>query len=638
ATLPRFLEQHLTIKRHTPARSTMATQEELRGLLMKKSPMSKIVFHLADILDHPSFKKQHQPVLDNLLQHYLKDFKATYGEADIDVLLSKSVGCSTPLVKRSPIPTPDSNSNNNRPTSPEGLFTHANSIKGSTRAVPSDPPSSPLSPAPSLSTVEEESLIEDKIVKAPRQWGSPWDDIFTSSPLRTNNTTPTTPKQLKSLSERTWGSGRGGRQGSGSLEQLSDHSVNHPQVNCESLPRKCKRSQNLTHNENSNNSDPNTAQAGCSDQQFSRKSDPSNISKTDTTRLTYWELLKNTPVNPVKNQRCIANAAIIICGLPNLFGRRIPEQATIESPMFTDLKTCFLRCEKSVYFHFQNKLLVFNDSCIDISPGKIILSSKDDPLIGNLHVNHAVLDALLSGLESTKHLLYSFFKHTLKPNRGGWKTFSETLGDIKMILSPNRVAVSLSFLNTVDPFSDTALIEVHSTFQDLAECITQPDPLPTSKNSKHLKSFGQNGGLQLVYEYILSALCALIALRLGEHRKIPQPSIRTKDLSKNKPHAQTKGFASLAHLLIAGVGAVFSQPTDRTTTPQWKSSMLLEYGAILVEQHSTGIHEDCKPFWNDMGNTRLHIIQTLGRMGFGQNQPINWKTLLEVFISEFSAL
>ncbi|POW09622.1 hypothetical protein PSTT_06667, partial [Puccinia striiformis] len=510
--------------RHTPARSTMATQEELRGLLMKKSPMSKIVFHLADILDHPSFKKQHQPVLDNLLQHYLKDFKATYGEADIDVLLSKSVGCSTPLVKRSPIPTPDSNSNNNRPTSPEGLFTHANSIKGSTRAVPSDPPSSPLSPAPSLSTVEEESLIEDKIVKAPRQWGSPWDDIFTSSPLRTNNTTPTTPKQLKSLSERTWGSGRGGRQGSGSLEQLSDHSVNHPQVNCESLPRKCKRSQNLTHNENSNNSDPNTAQAGCSD---------SNSQGTDTTRLTYWELLKNTPH---------------------------------QTP------------------------------------------------------------------------LYSFFKHTLKPNRGGWKTFSETLGDIKMILSPNRVAVSLSFLNTVDPFSDTALIEVHSTFQDLAECITQPDPLPTSKNSKHLKSFGQNGGLQLVYEYILSALCAFIALRLGEHRKIPQPSIRTKDLSKNKPHAQTKGFASLAHLLIAGVGAVFSQPTDRTTTPQWKSSMLLEYGAILVEQHSTGIHEDCKPFWNDMGNTRLHIIQTLGRMGFGQNQPINWKTLLEVFISEFSAL
>ncbi|KAH9441331.1 hypothetical protein Pst134EB_029992 [Puccinia striiformis f. sp. tritici] len=106
--------------------------------------------------------------------------------------------------------------------------------------------------------------------------------------------------------------------------------------------------------------------------------------------------------------------------------------------------------------------------------------------------------------------------------------------------------------------------------------------------------------------------------------------------TKRSRMVSPKGLSCLAQLLVIGPGAIFSQPTARDLCPQWKTSMLLEFGAIAVETQTKNFLEPSGPIWSPFGNTRLHIIKTFAQMGFGHDTPIDWTLLLETFQENFS--
>ncbi|KAH9463176.1 hypothetical protein Pst134EA_015259 [Puccinia striiformis f. sp. tritici] len=188
-----------------------------------------------------------------------------------------------------------------------------------------------------------------------------------------------------------------------------------------------------------------------------------------------------------------------------------------------------------------------------------------------------------------------------------------TLADIQFILTSDRLAITLASLDGTAGDSEGALVIVHTYFQDLADSFNvRKTANPVNRNIPK-DYFGSNGGVAYVFEYIASALSALMSPATNE----------------KKTNCLTKGLACLAQLLVIGPGAIFSQPTARDLSPQWKSAMLLEFGAIAVDAQC--------PVWNPFGNTRLHIIATFSQMGFGRNTKIDWTLLLEIFKEQFSA-
>ncbi|KAI7959422.1 hypothetical protein MJO28_003213, partial [Puccinia striiformis f. sp. tritici] len=334
-------------------------------------------------------------------------------------------------------------------------------------------------------------------------------------------------------------------------------------------------------------------------------------------QLDFWEKTKNKPADPLKNKKNIANADMIISQLPKLLGRRVRARRAIESSMFINTDTCLDRAKA----------------------GGLINTSLTDPIIGSSFINREVLNPHHSSFKVViSHPLYPCLSFTHEPLSQGWTRFIATLADIQSLLTKDRLALTLASLEGIEGNSDEALLKVHTYFHDLAAAFNvrkSANPLNVNIPKDY---FGSHGGMAYFFEYIASALCALVSFRFGavESRK-ERPTILSKATYEKKPNGLTKGLSCLAQLLVIGPGAIFSQPTARDLYPQWKTSMLLEFGAIAVETQTKNSLEPSRPIWSPFGNTRLHIIKTFAQMGFGHNAPIDWTLLLETFQENFSS-
>ncbi|POW09050.1 hypothetical protein PSHT_09276 [Puccinia striiformis] len=285
-----------------------------------------------------------------------------------------------------------------------------------------------------------------------------------------------------------------------------------------------------------------------------------------------------------EEQKNIANADMIISQLPKLLGQRVRAGRAIESSMFINTDTCLDRAKA----------------------GGLINKSPTDPIIGSSFINREVLNPHHSSFKVVvSHPLYPCLSFTHEPLSQGWTRFIATLADIQSLLTKDRLALTLASLEGIEGNSDEALLKDY---------------------------FGSHGGMAYFFEYIASALCALVSFRFNavESRK-ERPTILSKATYEKKPNGLTKGLSCLAQLLVIGPGAIFSQPTARDLCPQWKTSMLLEFGAIAVETQTKNFLEPSGPIWSPFGNTRLHIIKTFAQMGFGHDTPIDWTLLLETF-------
>ncbi|KNF05806.1 hypothetical protein PSTG_01203 [Puccinia striiformis f. sp. tritici PST-78] len=331
-------------------------------------------------------------------------------------------------------------------------------------------------------------------------------------------------------------------------------------------------------------------------------------------RLDFWEQSRNKPAEPLKFPKLLANSDSIISQLPQLLGRRyhFPTSTTVGAA-----RTHTIGHSK---FH---KLTSPSERLIGTFPS--------DPIIGSAFINREMLTPYHPDFHKVMvHPLYPCLSFTHEPLHQGWSRMIATLADIQFILTSDRLAITLASLDGTAGDSEGALVIVHTYFQDLADSFNvRKTANPVNRNIPK-DYFGSNGGMAYVFEYIASALCALMSFRLDDaEKRRKQPFILSKATNEKKTNCLTKGLACLAQLLVIGPGAIFSQPTARDLSPQWKSAMLLEFGAIAVDAQC--------PVWNPFGNTRLHIIATFSQMGFGRNTKIDWTLLLEIFKEQFSA-
>ncbi|KAI7955058.1 hypothetical protein MJO28_005458 [Puccinia striiformis f. sp. tritici] len=99
----------------------------------------------------------------------------------------------------------------------------------------------------------------------------------------------------------------------------------------------------------------------------------------------------------------------------------------------------------------------------------------------------------------------------------------------------------------------------------------------------------------------------------------------------------TKAIAHLTKLLVGGPASIFSWPTDQKYFTQWKAYMIIEYGAIVIENTSfTGQeHMEQGESSTKWAHTRLWILEKLNQMGFGNStEQIDWKHVLETYKNE----
>ncbi|POW14530.1 hypothetical protein PSHT_07385 [Puccinia striiformis] len=316
-------------------------------------------------------------------------------------------------------------------------------------------------------------------------------------------------------------------------------------------------------------------------------------------RLDFWEQSRNKPAEPLKFPKLLANSDSIISQLPQLLG--------------------------GAYAHDRpfKKLTSPSERLIGTFPS--------DPIIGSAFINREMLTPYHPDFHKVMvHPLYPCLSFTHEPLHQGWSRMIATLADIQFILTSDRLAITLASLDGTAGDSEGALVIVHTYFQDLADSFNVCKTANPVNRNIPKDYFGSNGGMAYVFEYIASALCALMSFRLDDaEKRRKQPFILSKATNEKKTNCLTKGLACLAQLLVIGPGAIFSQPTARDLSPQWKSAMLLEFGAIAVDAQC--------PVWNPFGNTRLHIIATFSQMGFGRNTKIDWTLLLEIFKEQFSA-
>ncbi|KAI9621329.1 hypothetical protein H4Q26_015828 [Puccinia striiformis f. sp. tritici PST-130] len=316
-------------------------------------------------------------------------------------------------------------------------------------------------------------------------------------------------------------------------------------------------------------------------------------------RLDFWEQSRNKPAEPLKFPKLLANSDSIISQLPQLLGRR-----KLTSPS-----------------------------------ERLIGTFPSDPIIGSAFINREMLTPYHPDFHKVMvHPLYPCLSFTHEPLHQGWSRMIATLADIQFILTSDRLALTLASLDGTAGDSEGALVIVHTYFQDLADSFNVCKTANPVNRNIPKDYFGSNGGMAYVFEYIASALCALMSFRLDDaEKRRKQPFILSKATNEKKTNCLTKGLACLAQLLVIGPGAIFSQPTARDLSPQWKSAMLLEFGAIAVDAQIKNFLEPSCPVWNPFGNTRLHIIATFSQMGFGRNTKIDWTLLLEIFKEQFSA-
>ncbi|KAA1128413.1 hypothetical protein PGTUg99_022780 [Puccinia graminis f. sp. tritici] len=236
-----------------------------------------------------------------------------------------------------------------------------------------------------------------------------------------------------------------------------------------------------------------------------------------------------------------------------------------------------------------------------------------------------------------EHPLFPIINSTADPVRGAGKRLKDTVHDIIMLLAGQRANMVMDNLKDVDGHSDAALAKVMEFFHDITT--RGAEDLKRSRSSvDDGSSTGDlsSTGMGYIYTNIALAVTALINLHF-DRKSEEKPVLLKKDTHEKRNRTSTKAIQSLSQLLVIGPVSMFSCPTDRKSSAQWQSCMLVEWGAMVVTEQARNAANFPDPPWSNFGNTRLHVVNTLARMGFGNNDPMDWKNVMKVFKDEFSA-
>ncbi|KAA1133802.1 hypothetical protein PGTUg99_020429 [Puccinia graminis f. sp. tritici] len=236
-----------------------------------------------------------------------------------------------------------------------------------------------------------------------------------------------------------------------------------------------------------------------------------------------------------------------------------------------------------------------------------------------------------------EHPLFPIINSTADPVRGAAKRLKDTVHDIIMLLAGERANMVMDNLKDVDGHSDAALAKVMEFFHDITT--GGAEDLKRSRSSvDDGSSTGDlsSTGMGYIYTNIALAVTALINLHF-DRKSEEKPVLLKKDTHEKRNRTSTKAIQSLSQLLVIGPVSMFSCPTDRKSSAQWQSCMLVEWGAMVVTEQARNAANFPDPPWSNFGNTRLHVVNTLARMGFGNNEPMDWKHVMKVFKDEFSA-
>ncbi|KAI7936771.1 hypothetical protein MJO28_015670, partial [Puccinia striiformis f. sp. tritici] len=535
---------------------------------------AKLVYHFAKVLGNPAFDDCHRSVVDAMLQHYINKFK----KATVDLITHKDVLTSASGIHQT---MKDSSSKPLQPTKKPFPLSQGNDtsddeeVESSCRSLPTSLLSSPQPEKEGNKASRLNGIPPKRSRQNPSHWSPLTGKTAPQSVIR--KAPPNNQRKQRRLT----------------VKQLA--------ANSKGIARSKAPSKDLTK--------PTASGSRIKDWVCPTGANLDLALQVEARRLD--------TLAASEEQKNIANADMIISQLPKLLGQRVRAGRAIESSMFINTDTCLDRAKA----------------------GGLINKSPTDPIIGSSFINREVLNPHHSSFKVVvSHPLYPCLSFTHEPLSQGWTRFIATLADIQSLLTKDRLALTLASLEGIEGNSDEALLKVHTYFHDLAAAFNvrkSANPLNVNIPKDY---FGSHGGMAYFFEYIASALCALVSFRFDavESRK-ERPTILSKATYEKKPNGLTKGLSCLAQLLVIGPGAIFSQPTARDLCPQWKTSMLLEFGAIAVETQTKNFLEPSGPIWSPFGNTRLHIIKTFAQMGFGHDTPIDWTLLLETFQENFSS-
>lgn len=189
----------------------------------------------------------------------------------------------------------------------------------------------------------------------------------------------------------------------------------------------------------------------------------------------------------------------------------------------------------------------------------------------------------------------------------------------------------------IDRTSDEALLKAKSYFANLQAAVINDSTFDQHKrsgaNQEAKMNYGR-GGLNTVFEYVVSLVTGLINLRLDEKQDNQQPFM-SKDSAEKKNQWETNSLACVSHMLVFGPAAIWVCPGNQKFMPKWKYGMLLEFGSLVLESRlKAGLPSD--PLRGQLGKTRAYILTALCDMGFSKNQKINWINVIRIFTERFS--
>jgi hypothetical protein len=190
-------------------------------------------------------------------------------------------------------------------------------------------------------------------------------------------------------------------------------------------------------------------------------------------------------------------------------------------------------------------------------------------------------------------------------------------------------------LKDVDGHSDAAIAKVMEFFHHITTRGAD-DPKPSRSLVPDGSGDLSSTGMGHIYTNIALAVTALINLNFDKKSE-EKPVLLKKDTHKKMNRTSAKAIRSLSHLLVFGPISMFSCMTDQKYSAQWQSCMLVEWGAMVVTERAQHTANFPEPPWSNFGNTHLHIFRTLSCMGFGNNEPMDWKHVMKIFEEDLSA-
>ncbi|KNE93594.1 hypothetical protein PSTG_13043 [Puccinia striiformis f. sp. tritici PST-78] len=324
--------------------------------------------------------------------------------------------------------------------------------------------------------------------------------------------------------------------------------------------------------------------------------------------------------------RCLDNTRYIIANLPGVLGYKQPVAVPSESSMMKSAAKCFQRCKA------ENVLLGEDGDCFigEQFVNRACLGSRK--ATGNARANNRG-DAI-DVLPNPDHPLFVMINSTSDPIRGSWTRLKNTIRDICGLMHGHRAVTLLDNLRGVNGSSDQALLAVHEYFEGITGGDDEDSAEPPVAAPGGSGEVGE-GGIRYVFEFIASAISALVSLHMDQRTQDRQ-LLAQEDRAAQVQRSHTKSIACLSQLLILGPAGIFTSPRSQKYITEWQSCMLLEYGSLVVQERYRNAAAFPSPPWTHFGNTRLYIVDVLAEMGFGGNDRMDWTRVVSLFVNKFS--